>query len=162
MFIRKYKNHNIVIRHESFYDGEPPASFFELFERLQNDIDGVSIENIEEAYAGNDYAYYYLSLWVNGKPRYYRFDSDMLEQYRAGHAVRLIYESDAALFIMPPYYKYEWTPEGGLYWLREEPSEAQADEMLGAGCRFMTSVCEYAPEIKSRVLFVPRGVTFEF
>ena len=168
MLTRIYKNNNFTVKHEPFYDGDAPATMGELIEAINNDIDAPDVEDIEETYAGNSYAYYYVTFFVNGAPRYYRFDSEMLDAYRAGHTIRFIFEDNAPLFVMPTYTGYADAintttgQKGTIYHLETMPDDETADAMKRAGCDLITAQYRYAPELKHPAVFVPNGVCFSF
>ena len=67
-------------------------------------------------------------------------------------------------FMMPRW--YHCTPitwngiKGTAYYLEKQPTEANEQEIIDAGCELLWVSPYYAPEIKRRVVFVPKGVTF--
>ena len=80
--------------------------------------------------------------------------------------VRLRRESLAPLFTLPPFYKFLDTEyegaKGCMYWMCDPLTDEQRDSMSWNGVKFLRSHCEYAPEIKSDVVFVPNGTVFSF
>lgn len=69
---------------------------------------------------------------------------------------------DSPLFTMVPYWKYAYGTwgdvKGTFYWVDKLPEDRE--DMLRAGCEFLKSHAEYAPENVSDVIFVPNGVNY--
>ena len=82
------------------------------------------------------------------------------------HDEWLGYKDSEPLFILPSYWRSEhgtWHGERGMFfWLYKEPSDAVRYEMVTAGCELLKSHPKYAPEMVSRVVFVPKGTPHLF
>lgn len=82
---------------------------------------------------------------------------DTHEQWLGGH-------DPEPLFVMPRWYHcrpIEWHGvKGSAYYLEKDPADATRDEILAAGCELLWVSPYYAPEIKHRVVFVPKGTPF--
>jgi len=168
MISKTYRNGNFTVKHEPFFDGDMPADFHEFPSWLALHEDGFDIYEIGDFECwGNDYGAYYLKAFVNGELGYYPVTPDDFELYLTGKTVRFVRESLAPLFTLPPFYKFsdqtEWEGvKGRMYWMEKPLTDEQRDEMGWNGVKFLHSRCEYAPEIKSDVVFVPNGTTFTF
>ena len=167
MICKIYKNGNFTVRHESFFDGDMPADFHEFPSWLALHEDGFDVYEVGDFECwGNSYGAYYLKAFVNGELGYYPVTTDDYERYVSGRTVRFVRESLAPLFTMPPFYKdadYELDGvRGHIYWMCDPLTVEQREEIGWNGVEFLGSRCEYAPEIKSDVVFVPNGMTFSF
>ena len=117
---------------------------------------------------GNAYGAYPVEIFVNGELGIYCITPDDFERFRDGYTVRLYRRELAPLFVLPSFYKfvdgYELDgTKGTLYWLCDEPDAEKVEEMTSfGGCKMLNSRCQYAPEIKSKVVFVPNGTPFSF
>ena len=71
---------------------------------------------------------------------------------------------DSPAFTMVPYWKSmsgTWNDvKGAFFWVDKLPDDKTP--MLNAGCEFLKSRTEYAPEIVSDVIFIPNGVNYSF
>jgi hypothetical protein len=168
MITRTYKNGNITIRHESFFDGEMPNDFHHFPAWIAEHADGFDVYGeLEFQCWGNDYGAYCMKAFVNGVLGYYNVTPDDYEQYTMGKTVRIKRESLAPMFTLPTFYKYadnvEWRGvKGSMYWMEQSIDCEQRDELEWGGASVLHSFCEYAPEITSTVVFVPNGTVFDF
>ena len=168
MICRTYKNGNFTVKHEPFFDGDMPSDFHEFPAWLALHEDGFDVHEIGDFECwGNDYGAYHLKAFVNGELGYYPVTPDDFERYTSGKTVRLVRESLAPLFTLPSFYKFsdqtEWEGvKGRMYWMEKPLTDEQRDEMGWNGVKFLRSHCEYAPEIKSDVVFIPNGIAFSF
>lgn len=164
MLTRIYKNNNFTIKRER--DDETAANTQELVWLIANYADDLSVDYCEPCYYGNSYAVLECEIWCNGAPRYYHVRPEFVEQYNAGRVVRVEYREDVPLFIMPAffdYYKFELEGvKGGLYKLCDAPADDIREQMENAGCTFLITQPQYAPQIKHAAVFVPNGVYFSF
>jgi hypothetical protein len=165
MITHAYKNGNITIKLEN---DDNVTTMPELFEALSWGIHAFDLYRIDEGpeYWGNDYAVWPFTAYTNGVLMQYVLTPGDMETLRAGRTARLVTEGRAPLFVMPTFYKYldcTWHDAPGcMYWLDVTPNDDTRDALEAAGCVFLTSRAEYAPELVKPVVFVPAGVCFSF
>lgn len=169
MYCRTYKNGNITIKHEPFFDGDVTDDFHVFPAWVAEHEDGFDTYSIDDFECwGNAYGAYPVEIFVNGELGIYCITPDDFERFRDGYTVRLYRRELAPLFVLPSFYKfvdgYELDgTKGTLYWLCDEPDAEKVEEMTSfGGCKMLNSRCQYAPEIKSKVVFVPNGTPFSF
>lgn len=169
MICHAYKNGNITIKHEPFYDGKV-TEFFEHFPAWIAEHEDFAIFDTYEVGDfenwGNSYGAYYMKIFVDGELGYYPVTPDDYEHFRQGYTVRLRRESLAPLFTLPSFYKeadYELDgTKGHVYWMCDPLTDEQRDAMGWNGVVFLKSRPQYAPEMVRDVVFVPNGMHFEF
>ena len=161
MKTRIFKNNNVRIKREAWYDDKEPVDIFELLEMMNNDIDAPDVLKYEEGYPWG-----YATLFVNGAPRLYPCGNGEVGAFNAGKTVYFNYEDDAPLFTLPDFFKFDSFEfegrKGTLYTLCKEPSAEQWEEMSAAGCERYRVQAQYAPELVHTAVFVPAGTPFEF
>ena len=164
MNFKVFKNKNIHL-HTDVLDDPPFASMNELIDTLANDPDSPGIFKVEVGYAGNEYAYYSVSFWIDGIPHDYQIDTDDLDRLNSGHRVILESHGWTPVFTLP--YWWHSTPlvrkdgtTGIGYHLDAMPDDPET--YTEWGCEFITSKYRYAPEMRHPVLFVPDGFGYYF
>lgn len=167
MICKTYKNGNITVKHEAFFDGDMPSSFTVFPAWLHEHEDGFDVSEIGDFQNwGNDYGCYPLKIYVNGVLGIYPVTPDDYELYLTGKTVRIIRESLAPLFVLPKFYKYTDAEidgvRGRMFWMCSPITDKQRADMDCNGVMLLTSVCEYAPEIKGDVVFIAHGVPFSY
>lgn len=170
MITRTFRNGNVTIKHQAFFDGDMPRGFHEFPAWLAehapcDEFDVYEVSDFE--CWGNDYGAYYIKAFVNGELGYYPITPDDYEQYVTGKMLRIRRESLAPLFVLPPFFKCADNVDfdgvkGGMYWMESPLTDEQKDEIGWSGVKFLRSHTEYAPEITSDVVFVPNGTVFSF
>jgi len=164
MLTRIYKNNNFTIKREE--GDEAAANAQELVWLIANYADDLTVDYFEPCYYGNSYAVIECEIWCNGAPRYYHVRPEFVEQYNAGRVVRVEFRENVPLFVMPEFYgSYACelkNVKGRLYKLTAAPADDVREHMEAAGCTFLTTSPQYAPEIKHPAVFVPNGVYFSF
>ena len=166
MICKAYKNHNVTFKFER--GDYVPDHIGDMVSELAYRADAFDVTDVygPECW-GNAYAVYPLEITANGFTGVYYFGPYDFDAARAGKTVRLVCDHEAPAFIMPDYYKYAEYKRGDgvrgtVYTLCNPLAPEIADRMRAAGCDVLTSVSQYAPEIKHAAVFVPRGVCFEF
>lgn len=169
MLCRTYKNGNITIQHEQFFDGDFTPNFHTFPLWITEHADGFDCHELRDFECwGNDYGAYPLEIFVNGELGLYYITPDDCERYAQGYMVRLRRDSLVPLFTLPSYYKTwrgkhpETGAKGTLYTLCDNPSEETKAELMHYGCTWHVVVAQYAPEIKRAAVFVPDGIPFDF
>lgn len=166
MITRAYKNHNVTFKFER--GDYVPDNTLDMISEIAFRADAFDVSDVfgPESW-GNSYAVYPVHITANGFTGVYYVGPFDLMAAQDGKTVRLVCDREAPAFVMPDFYKYQDVTRkdgtrGCIYTLCNPLGDETADAMRAAGCDVLTSVCEYAPEIKRSAVFVPRGVCFEF